>query len=131
MTGYKVISIQTHHHLAFCKKVEIQCGISNQNEIPIKSNRKLKLHCYMLCVKNRRTGGRLLNNYMEKSPLEADSYSASKEIPYHAWNPNIHYHVHNSPLLAHILSQFNPANILIPLFKTYSDITFPYMPRSC
>jgi len=49
-------------------------------------------------------------NSRDKSPSwEANSHSASQEIPRLLWRPQIHYRVHNGPPLVFILSQMHPA----------------------
>jgi hypothetical protein len=57
---------------------------------------------------------------MQKSPLsEANSSSASQEIPHITWNPEVHYCPHKSPPLVSIPTQMNAAFCTPSYFLTF------------
>jgi hypothetical protein len=61
--------------------------------------------------------------------LEANSSSASQEIPHILWNLKIHDRVHNSLPLIPTFSQINPVHSVPSyFFKTHFNIMLPYTP---
>jgi hypothetical protein len=64
---------------------------------------------------------------MELSPSrEVASCAATQELPSILWNPNVHYDIHNSTPLFHILTQTNAVDAtLFYLSKIHFNITHP------
>ena len=61
--------------------------------------------------------------------LEKHSSSTCQTNPRILWNLEVHYRVHNSPPLAHILSQVYPTRTLpTDFFKIHSNVTFYLFP---
>jgi hypothetical protein len=64
---------------------------------------------------------------MELSPSREVAYcAATQKLLSNLWNPNVHYRVHRSPLLAPVLSQFDPVHpIQSDLSKIHFNIIHP------
>jgi len=67
---------------------------------------------------------------MEQSPLEANSHSATQEIPRLLSNTKVHYRVHDSPPL--VLSWARWIQSTLSRFpKIHSNIIYPPTHRPC
>jgi hypothetical protein len=87
----------------------LQCPSSNVNPL----NAQLNPTCHLLALLGA-------HHILHDSRIGVNSHLGNREICCILCNPNIHYHVHKSVQLIHILSRINPLHTLtICMFGTY------------
>jgi hypothetical protein len=59
----------------------------------------------------------LINSMEQRSSSEANSFSATQEIPRISWIPEVHYRIHKSAPPLPILNQLNLVHDPIPLLE--------------
>ena len=80
-------------------------------------------NCRVLCTL-------LTNDFKQQSPSNADSSSASQEIPRITWNEKVHYRIHNSPPCVYTMSHINPVHDLpAGSLKIHLRLSTPRSPR--
>jgi len=97
-----------------------------------KRNLILNVTCTMSDSTRLTTYTYSLTHSMQQSPSwEANSFSASREIPCILWNPKVHYRTHKCPSPVPILSHLELVHILTSHFlKIYLNIFLPSTPES-
>jgi hypothetical protein len=65
-------------------------------------------HDYKICkLSTSRFNVEFITNTMEQNPPEANSHTASQEIPHLLWNPNVYYCVQKGPSPVAVLYEKN------------------------
>jgi hypothetical protein len=114
-TGNHVFKIKSHLFIEFHVQF-FACDCKQQASTSTYPSHSCVSIAYILLVLYIK--GFVQTNCMEQRPsCEANSFSASQEIPRTLRNPNIHYRIHKSPPPVPILSQLSLVHAPIPLIE--------------
>ena len=113
-------SVRSQTTLLVEKQKLVQTAISSADSHSLENDH---------AIKHRKTCTSL-TNYMEQNPFWQDYHSSSSQkSPRDLWNPNVHYHVHNSQSSVLMLSQINVVQAPVLFLKIHFNIIFPSTSR--